>query len=268
MFELLEFPFMQRAIVGGIILGLILAFMGVFVVLRHMAFFGDGIAHASLAGIAIGVLAATNPIIIAIVYSVIIAIIIFYLERKTQLSSDVVIGIMFTASMALGVILISLKTGYQPELISYLFGNILSIQISELIVMIVFGVIVIAYLLIFYKQIAFIAFDEEGAKVNGINTHVLTLILYIALAVAIVLGVKILGIILVSALLIIPASIAKLVSKSFRNLIITGIGFSELIVLGGMGVSYYLDLPTGAVIILFGALIFFLVLLVQKGIRA
>jgi len=268
LFEILEFPFMQRAVVGGIILGLILAFMGVFVVLRHMAFFGDGIAHASLAGIAIGVLAAANPIIIAIFYSVIIAIIIFYLERKTKLSSDVVIGIMFTASMALGVILMSLKTGYQPELISYLFGNILSIQTSELIIMAVFGIAVIAYLLIFYRQIAFIAFDEEGAKVNGINTHVLTLILYIALAIAIVLGVKILGIILVSALLIIPASIAKLVSKSFRNLIIMSIIFSEITVLGGMAFSYYLDLPTGAVIILFGTLLFFIMLFGKKLIRA
>jgi len=268
MIELLQFPFMQRAIIGGIILGLLLAFMGVFVILRRMAFFGDGVAHASLAGIAIGLLASYNPLGTAIVFSIILAILIFYLERKSKLSSDVVIGILFTASMALGIILISLKSGYQPELISFLFGNILSIQNSELIIMSIFAVIVLAFLVYFYRQIAFITFDEEGAKVAGINTGVLDLIFYILLSIAIVLGVKILGIILVSALLIIPASIAKLIASSFKSLVITSIIAAEITILGGIIISYLLDLPTGAVIILFGTAIFFITLFVKKLIRA
>jgi ABC-type Mn2+/Zn2+ transport system permease subunit len=111
MLEILQYPFMQRALLGGLILALLLSFMGVFVVLRRMAFFGDGIAHASLAGIAIGLLVSYNPLIVAIILSVILAIIIFYLERKTSLSSDVIIGILFTASMALGIIFISWKSG-------------------------------------------------------------------------------------------------------------------------------------------------------------
>jgi zinc transport system permease protein len=268
MIEILQFPFMQRAIIGGIILGLLLAFMGVFVILRRMAFFGDGVAHASLAGIAIGILASYNPLVVAIIFSIILAIIIFYLERKTKLSSDVIIGILFTASMALGVILISLKSGYQPELISFLFGNILSIQTSELIIMAIFAVIVIAFLLYYFRQIAFITFDEEGARVSGINTTVLDLIFYITLAVAIVLGVKILGIVLVSALLIIPASIAKLISKSFKSLVASSIIVAEITILGGLAISYILNLPTGAVIILFGTALFFLTLIIQKLVKA
>ncbi len=268
MIEILQFPFMQRAILGGIILGLLLAFMGVFVILRRMAFFGDGVAHASLAGIAIGILASYNPLVVAIIFSIILAIVIFYLERKTKLSSDVIIGILFTASMALGVILISLKSGYQPELISFLFGNILAIQTSELIIMSIFAVLVVIFLIYFYRQIAFITFDEEGARVSGINTTILDLIFYIALAVAIVLGVKILGIILVSALLIIPASIAKLISKSFKGLVSTSIVVAEITILGGLVISYLMNLPTGAVIILFGTILFFLTLFTQKLFKA
>ncbi len=264
MLEILQYPFMQRAIIGGLILGAILAIMGIFVILRRMAFFGDGIAHASLAGIAIGILVSQNPLIIAIIFSIILAAIIFYLERKTTLTSDVIIGILFTASMALGVVLISFKTGYQPELISFLFGNILAIKTSELIIMSIFAILVATFLFYFYRQIIFITFDREGAKVSGINTEVLDFIFYIMLAVAIVLGVKILGIILVSALLIIPASIGKLASRSFKQLTIMSVVFSEIIVLGGIIISYFLNLPTGAIIILFGTTLFLIVLFCRK----
>lgn len=264
MLEILQYPFMQRAIIGGIILALLLSFMGIFVILRRMAFFGDGIAHASLAGIAIGLLAVYNPLIVAILFSIILAIIIFYLERKTTLSSDVIIGILFTASMALGVVLISLKSGYQPELISFLFGNILAIKVSELILMSVFAALVLIFLIYFYRQIAFITFDREGAKIFGIRTEILDLIFYIALAVAIVLGVKILGIILVSALLIIPASTAKLIAGSFKGLIGSSILVAEITVLGGLAISYLLNLPTGAIIILFGTALFFLTLMGKR----
>ncbi|MBU0649360.1 metal ABC transporter permease [Patescibacteria group bacterium] len=264
MIEILQYPFMQRAILGGMILALLLAFMGIFVILRRMAFFGDGIAHASLAGIAIGLLAAYNPLIVAIGFGVALAIVIFYLERKTTLSSDVIIGILFTASMALGVVLISLKNGYQPELISFLFGNILAIKTSELVLMSGFAILVMIFLIYFYRQIAYITFDREGARVSGVNTEVLDLIFYIALAVAIVLGVKILGIVLVSALLIIPASCGKLVAGSFKNLVMASVIFAEITVLGGIGTSYAFNLPTGAIIILFGTALFFLILFGRK----
>ncbi|MFH1527946.1 MAG: metal ABC transporter permease [Bacteroidota bacterium] len=267
MLEILQYPFMQRAIIGGLILGMMLAFMGVFVILRRMAFFGDGIAHASLAGIAIGILTSYNPLIIAIAFSVVLAILIFYLERKTTLSSDVIIGIFFTSSMALGIVLMSLKSGYQPELISFLFGNILAIQVSELIIMSVFAIMVLSFLIYFYRQITFIALDREGAKVAGINTGILDLIFYIALAIAVVLGVKILGIVLVSALLIIPASIGKLLVSSFKALIITSIVLAEITILGGLLLSYTLDLPAGGMIVLFGAALFFIALFTNKYLR-
>jgi zinc transport system permease protein len=264
MIEMLQYPFMQRAIIGGAILAILLSFLGVFVVLRRMAFFGDGIAHASLGGIAIGLFTLHDPLIVAVIFSLILAMIIFYLERKTTLSSDVIIGLLFTTSMALGIILISLKSGYQPELVSFLFGNILAIKRIELIVMSVFALLTLFFLFTFYKQITFITFDEEGAKVAGIRVNVLDFVFYLALAIAVVLGVRILGIILVSALLIIPPAIAKLIAPSFKSLIVESIIFAELITLSGLFVSYFFNLPTGATIILLGAILFFLTFFIRK----
>ena len=138
MLEILQYPFMQRALIAGVVLALLLAVLGIFVILRKMSFWGDGIAHASLAGIAIGLFAGYNPLITAIIFAVIFALLVYFLERKTSLSSDVIIGILFTASMALGIVLINLKNTYQPDLLSFLFGNILAIKTGELYLMVIF----------------------------------------------------------------------------------------------------------------------------------
>jgi zinc transport system permease protein len=254
--ELFSFPFMQRALIGGALLGVLLALIGVFVILRRMAFFGDGIAHASLAGIAIGILASLNPFFIAILFGVVFAVLIFYLERKTTLAPDTLIGVIFTASLSLGVILMSFKSGYQPELFSFLFGNILTIKSADLVIMSIFAILVLLFAWRYYKQLTFVALDREGAEVAGINTDALDLQFYIMLSISVILGVKILGVILVSALLIIPAAIGKLVSKSFKELSIISIAVSEVIILGGILTSAALNLPTGAVIVLFGTALF------------
>ena len=268
MIEILQYPFMQRALMAGIILAALLAFLGIFIILKRMAFFGSGIAHASLAGIAIAILAGTNPLIIAIIFSVILALIMYFLEKKTNLSSDTVIGIFFTASMSLGILLISFKSGYQPELISFLFGNILAIQTFELIIIIILSIILLAFLTTFFKKITLLTFDRESAYLSGINITVLEITMYISLATAVVLGVKILGIILVSALLIIPASTAKITASSFKNLIIISIIIAEITVILGIMLSYYFDWPTGATIVLTGTALFLSTLFLGKIFKA
>lgn len=264
MLEILQFPFMQRAILAGIFLAALLGFLGVFAVLKKMSFFGDGIAHASLAGIAIGLITAVNPLWSAMIFSIIIAILIYVLEKKTKLSIDAIIGILFTASLALGVVIMNFKSGYQPELMSYLFGNILAINSNDLIIMIVFSVLIILFLAIFYKKLSLLAVDREGAYLAGINVNFFEIIFNVFLAIAIVLGVKILGVILVSALLIIPASIAKIISKSFKSLIYLSIILGEIIVILGLILSYIFDLPSGAVIVLVGALMFVLISILNR----
>lgn len=256
MLNILHYPFMQRAIIAGVVLACLLAWLGVFVIMRRMSFFSDGIAHASLAGVAAGVLAGIHPLMTALVFSIVFSLIIYSLEKKTTLSSDAIIGILFTSGMAFGVVLISFKRGYQPDLVSFLFGNILAIKSTDLGIIAMFSLGIIAFLAYNHRSITLMALDADTAYMAGVKVDLLHVAFYIILAVSVVLGLKILGIILVSALLIIPASTAKLVSKSFRGLIVQSIIFSELIVILGIVLSYALDSPTGPMIVLVGTGIF------------
>ncbi len=264
MFELFQYPFMQRAFVAGILLAGLLAYLGVFVVLRKMAFFSDGIAHASLAGVAAGVLLSVNPLVTALLASLVFAVGMFFLEKKTNLSSDAAIGIIFTSGMALGVLLMSFKRGYQPELIGFLFGNILTIKQSDLIIIVVLSILIWTFLIANMRRITLLALDREMAYLSGVSPDFFQLTMHIVLAVSVVLGIKILGIVLVSALLIIPVSISKLISRSFRHLVFWSVVLSELIVISGLFISYLFDLPAGAVIVLTGAAIFFTVFILRK----
>lgn len=256
MFDILQYPFMQRAILAGVVLAGLLAWMGVFVIMRRMSFFSDGIAHASLAGIAVGILAGTQPLATAIIFSIVFSLAIYILEKRTTLSSDAIIGMLFTSGMALGVVLISLKRGYQPDLVSFLFGNILAIKPVDLIIISLLSVLIIVFLFYNHKNITLMALDMDTAYLAGVKVNLLQITFYIILAVSVVLGLKILGIILVSALLIIPASTAKLLSRSFKGLIVQSICFSEAVVLVGIALSYFLDSPTGPVIVLVGTGLF------------
>lgn len=262
--EIFQFQFMQRALIGGIFIGSLLAFLGVFVTLKRMSFFGDGIAHASLAGIAIGILISLNPLFTALAFSILIALLMYYLERKSPLASDAIIGIFFTTSMALGVLLISLKSGYQPDLMTFLFGNILSINSEELLFMIIMALLVVIFLSLNYKNLTLLVFDRESAYVSGVKVKILEPLLYISLSISVVLGVKILGIILASALLVIPASTAKLISKSFLSLIVNSILFSQVTVAVGLILSYFINTPSGATIILTGTTILLLIFGLSK----
>lgn len=262
--ELFSYPFMQRAFITGAVLALLLAGLGVFVTLRKMAFFGDGIAHASLAGIAIALLAGTSPLPIAIVWGIFIALLIYWLEGHTRLPSDTLIGIFFTASMALGVILMSFTAGFQPELISFLFGSILSIQPEDLWIITIVAAAVLVWLIPSYRKLTFMSLSEESAQVNGIAVKRHKIALYVALAIATVLGVKILGIILVSALLILPPATARLLSSNFKNYIVLTIIFAEIFVFLGLVLSFFYDLPSGATIILVGTAAFGLAALLQR----
>lgn len=256
MFDILSYPFMQRAILAGVVLAALLAWMGVFVIMKKMSFFSDGIAHASLAGIAVGVLAGIHPLTTALLFSVVFSLIIYVLEKKTTLSSDAIIGMLFTSGMALGVVLISLKGGYQPDLVSFLFGNILAIKSTDLIIISLLSALIIIFLIYNHKNITLMAFDTDTAYMAGIKVDALQITFYIMMAVSVVLGLKILGIILVSALIIIPASTAKLLSRSFKGLIVQSIIISEAVVLVGITLSYYFDSPTGPVIVLVGTGVF------------
>lgn len=259
MAELLSLPFMQRALIAGLALGALLPLFGVFVTLRRMAFFGDGIAHASLAGVAVGIIAGLNPFWTALLAGLVFGALVYFFERSPALASDVVIGILFTSGLALGVVLMSLRRGYQPELLSFLFGNILSITTRDLVTIGVFALLMGAVLLWRMRPLTLVALEKEVAWVSGIAVERLDFIFYLLLSLAVVLGVKLLGIILVSALLIIPPATAKLFAGSFRSLLAWSIAVGELTIVAGLAASFFLDLPSGATIILTGTVLFLFV---------
>jgi len=261
--EMISHPFMQRAFINGALLGVLLAYLGIFVTLRKMAFFGDGIAHSSLAGIAIAVMAGLAPLPVALVWAVIVALFIFWLERSTRLASDTLIGIFFTASMALGVLLMSFSQGYQPELLSFLFGSILAIQPSDTVITVLVGAAIMAWLSYFFRGLTYMSLAEENAVIAGINARLYTAILYIALALATVLGVKMLGVVLVSALIILPSATSRMLTRSFRGYVVLSLIISELMIFSGLSLSYRHDLPSGATIVLVGTAFFFLATLLR-----
>mgnify|MGYP002682706356 FL=1 len=170
MFEFLDYPFMLRAFFAGTAVAIILGWLGTFVVTRKISFIGDGLAHASLAGIALAILAGFAPLPTALIIAVLIAIIIYFLEKKANISGDMAIAIMFTTGLAIGIILLHYYQGYQPELISYLFGNILSISVYDLKFILAASLIIIITLSLFYRQILFVTFaflilpDEQSTK--------------------------------------------------------------------------------------------------------
>ncbi len=249
---------MQRALISGVIISVLLSLVGTFVVLRNMAFFADGIAHASLSGVAIGIVASVNPLYTALVIGVIFSVVIHYIQKSHKIASDTAIGIIFATGMALGVLIISRRSGYQPELFSFLFGNILTIRTSEVWMLGIGGSLILIFVLKNIKPLTLMSLDSEMAYVSGMKAGMLELILNAVLAVVVVMGIKILGVVLVSALLVIPVAASKIIAGSFRSLILNGIIISVITVLSGMLISYYLDYPAGPTVVLTGTGIFVL----------
>lgn len=264
MLDILTYPFMQRALLSGVIISLVLGWLGTFIVSRKMSFIGDGIAHASLGGIALALLLGWAPLPTALVLGVILAFVLFFLERKTNVSQDMAIGLMFTTSMAVGIILMHFHNGYQPELVSYLFGNILAINTADVWIIGAIGLGVLILLSIFNRQLTFITFDKDGAYLSGISPARYDLALYIIAALAIIASVKLVGIILVSALIITPSATAKIIAPSFFLFQKIAIGCAFIMTMAGLILSYYLDLPSGALIILTGSAMFILTSIIKS----
>ncbi len=264
MLEIFELAFMQRALITGIILAVVLSYLGILVILRKMSFFADGIAHSSLAGVAIGVLASFYPLLSAIAFSLLMGLLIYYLEEKSKLSSDTIIGIIFSSGLALGAMLMSFKSGYQPELISFLFGNILAITWLDLIIIATVGFLIVLFVKLYYKKLVLISLNKDLAQAQGLKGKSLKLFFYLALSTAVVLAIKVLGLILASALLIIPVATAKSFSKSLKHLNFLAIFIGIITVFLGLLLSYYFDLSTGPTIVLLGAVFFFFSLLFKK----
>lgn len=251
---------MQRAVIGGVIIAALLAYYGIFAMLRRSSFFGDAIAHSSLTGVALGVLFGIPTLVAAIIYAVAVSFFIPILRKKSNLPTDSLLGIILPFSMAIGVILLSVIPGYQPELISFLFGNILGISWNNIYLMASVTGILIICVIFFQKKLLTISFDADYAKILGIKVNLIDTLYHVSLAISIVLGIQLVGIVLVNALLIIPAATARIFARSLKSMFITAPVISVLSAIIGLAASYYLNFPSGPMIAVTSGLIFLLAL--------
>ncbi|MEL1135276.1 metal ABC transporter permease [Desulfitobacterium sp. THU1] len=257
----LQYPFMQQALIGTIAIAILTAVVGTFVILRRLAFIGEGLAHGSLAGLAIGYLLDWNLYIAGNIYTIGLALFIGVLHEKTKVSLDTAIGILFSTSMALGVALISSLKFYSTNLTGYLFGSVLSIGSFDLLIIVSSTFLILLILTLFYKEFVYYAFDPEMAEVTGLPRARLHYAMLAMIAVTVVVASQTVGIILVTALLTIPAASAFQWTHSLKKLVLLAIIFGLLSAIVGLYLSYYLNIASGASIALTAALIFLISLL-------
>lgn len=262
MLEVFQYDFMRDAAIAGSLAAVACGIIGSYVVLKRMVFISGGISHASFGGIGLGYFLGINPILGALIFTVISSIGMGLLTKKTRLPEDTVIGILWAMGMALGIIFIGLTPGYMPDLFSYLFGNILLVTFFDLIIMLVLNLIIVSTILLLFKEFLAISFDEEFAKVRGLPTTYLYLIMLCLIALTVVILIKIVGIILVIALLTIPASIARQFTYNLKKMMFMAIFLGIIFSFGGLLFSYILDLASGATIILLSGLAF----IISRGI--
>jgi len=256
--DILEYTFMQRAIVAAILIGLVCSVIGVYVVLRGLAFIGAGIAHASFGGVALGVVLGINPLFTAILFCLLTAWGIGLVSRMGRIKEDTAIGIFFASTMAFGILLIGLLEEYNTDLFGYLFGSVLAVSGTDLWLTIGLSVGVLTIVALFYKELLFIAFDPEGAQVSGIPAAALHFLLLGLVALTVVVSLKVIGIILVAALLVTPAAAAYQLTTDFKKMMALSAIFGTGSALVGLALSYQLDTASGATIVLTATVIFFL----------
>ena len=262
-----QYAFFQRAFIGGICSALLCSLIGVFVVLRRQALIGEGVAHLSFGGIALGLFLALYPLDTALVLSVIGIFVISYLQRYRIVYSEMAIGIVISFGLAFGAVLASLHGGFGVDLFSYLFGSILTISPSDLEMIILLTVIVLAFVIIFFKELMHLTFDEQGTRLSGVPVFALEVAFNLVLAFAVVVSIKIVGTLLISALLIIPAASAMQLSKSFKGTVLVSVFLGIAVVLAGLVTSYIYDVATGGAIVLLGIGVFILCVVIKYALR-
>lgn len=256
--DFLQYEFMHRALLGGFVISVLLGWVGVYATSRNMSFIGAGVAHASLAAVAFAILMGWQPLITAIIFSILLGALLYILDTHTSVSRDTAIGILFSAGMALGILFLQFHDGYVPDLMSFLFGTILSITSADIWLVAILGVAMMTHMWLLRQELLFITIDPDGAYLSGMNKTAIELLLYILTSVSVVISIKLIGIVLVSALLVLPASIGKTFASSFRSFITYSIIASIIIVLSGLIISFYADWPSGASIVLVGTGLFLL----------
>lgn len=258
MADLFAYGFMQRALIAALLVGILCSTVAFFVVLRRLSFVGVGVSHSALGGVAIGVLAGVNPTLVGAAFATAIAWVIGWVSRRGQLTEDTAIGTLFSASMALGVVLLGLVPSYTADLMSFLFGNILAVTRTDLALLAAVSLAVLGFIAFFFKELLTAAFDEELAMADGLPVNLLYFGLLTAVALTVVVTVKVVGVVLSSALLVIPAAIGFELAKDYRKMLAISLAAGVSGSLVGLVLSFHFDVASGGAIVLSETLLFFL----------
>jgi zinc transport system permease protein len=257
MFDALQYDFMQNAVYAGLLASVACGIIGVYVVVNRIVFISGGISHASFGGIGLGYLAGFSPILGALIFTLTSALGIGLITRRTKLPEDTAIGVMWAMGMALGVVFVGLAPGYAPDLTDYLFGNILFVPFSDIILMIVLDAVIVIVVVSLYKEFLALSFDEEFGTVSGIPVERLYLLLLCMIALTVVLLIRVVGIILVIALLTIPPTVARQFTYDMRKMMVLSVIIGAIVSFGGLWLSYEFELASGATIILLSGTVLF-----------
>lgn len=258
MLDLFSYDFMYRSLLAAALVGGLCSVIGVFVVLRGLAFAGAGTSHAAFAGVALGYLMGWPPMLIAVLFGLVTVWITGWMEEQGRMKLDVSIGILYTTTMALGILFIGLMKTYNAEVYGYLFGSVLSVTNEELAVIGSLGVLVIGLLLLFAKELYFIAFDQEMAEASGIPARPIFFLLLTLVALTVVVSLKTVGAILVFAMILIPASTAYQLTHSLMSLTLYSVTIGVSTAVTGVVISALWDIPSGPAIVLLATTVFFL----------
>lgn len=274
--HLFSFAFMQRALLAGLAIAIISGIAGTFVVQRGLSFLGDGLAHASFGGIALGALVAAfsgesgilqYPLTLAVPFTLLVALGIAFVRDRTQLGSDTVIGVFFAVTVALAVLFVSIVPPERStvDVFSLLFGSILAVSVTDLWVILGVFALSVTSLCLLWPRLAYATFDSELAQTDGVPVRLLEYLLFGLTALIVVVSAQVVGVVLMAAYLVIPAAAARLSSRSLASMTLRAVIIGLVSTMAGLLLSYWLNVPSGSVIILSQALLFVIAALIGRG---
>ncbi len=264
MLEFLNYGFIQNALIAAILVSLACGIVGTYVVVKKIVSISGAISHAAFGGIGIGFFMGINPIVAAIPFTLFSAVCIGLINQKMKISEDTAIGILWSVGMAIGVIFINLTPGYAPDLFSYLFGNILTVPLSDLYLMLFLDVVIILSVFLLYREFLAVSFDQEFSRVVGVPSRLIYILLLCLVALSVVILIKAVGVILIIALLSIPAAISRLITDKMENIMLFSVILGMMLTILGVWLSYIFNLASGATIVMVLAVAFFISLGVKR----
>jgi zinc transport system permease protein len=265
-FDIIQYGFMQRALISAIAISIICSIVGLFLVLKRHSLFGDALAHVAFGGISLGLFTGVYPLWTAYIVAILSAVGVNKLRESTKIPPDSSIAVLLTSGLAIGVILISISGGFTLDLFSFLFGNILLVSNDDVIMILITDAIVIPVIYIFYKKLVLIIFDENQAKVSGLNVTWINTLFIILASITIMASIRLVGVLLISSLIVVPNITALMLGKGFKKTMFISCAVSVFSVVFGIVISYYSNLaPSGTIVLTMVSM--FLITVIAKNMK-